>query len=76
MKLQMQNYLMLVPDLDAVSLLIYIETTDEGSITLTIPRSVLDASINGGDDEFFVLVDGEEVDFEEITTSVDRTSNY
>ena len=62
-----------IPDLDAVSLLLYIETTDEGSITLTIPRSVLDASINGGDDEFFVLVDGEEVDFEEITTSVDRT---
>jgi predicted secreted protein with PEFG-CTERM motif len=62
-----------IPDLDAVSLLIYIETTDEGSITLTIPRSVLDASINDGDDEFFVLVDGEEVDFEEIKTSVDRT---
>ena len=62
-----------IPDLDAVSLLIYIETTDEGSITLTIPRSVLDASINGGDDEFFVLVDGEEVDFEEIKTSEDRT---
>ncbi|MGB1429864.1 MAG: hypothetical protein ACPG6Z_05255, partial [Nitrosopumilus sp.] len=33
-----------IPDLDAVSLLIYIETTDAGSITLTIPRSVLDAS--------------------------------
>ena len=63
----------IIPDLDAVSLLIYIETTDEGSITLTIPRSVLDASINGGDDEFFVLVDGEEVDFEEIKTSEDRT---
>jgi len=62
-----------IPDLDAVSLLIYIETTDEGSITLAIPRSVLDASINDGDDEFFVLVDGEEVDFEEIRTSVDRT---
>ena len=62
-----------VPDLDAVSLLIFIETTDEGSITLTIPRSVLDASINDDDDEFFVLVDGEEVDFEEITTSVNRT---
>jgi len=63
----------IVPDLDAISLLIYIDTLDEGSITLTIPRSVLDASINDGDDEFFVLVDGEEVDFEEITTSVDRT---
>ena len=63
----------IIPDLDAVSLLIYIETTDEGSITLSIPRSILDSSINGGDDEFFVLVDGEEVDFEEIKTSVDRT---
>ena len=57
-----------IPDLDAVSLLIYIQSTDDGSITLTIPRSVLDATINNGDDEFFVLVDGEEVDFEEITT--------
>ena len=63
----------IIPDLDAVSLLIYIETTDEGSITLSIPRSILDSSINGGDDEFFVLVDGEEVDFEEIKTSMDRT---
>ena len=62
-----------IPDLDAVSLLLYIQATDDGSITLTIPRTILDASINDGDDEFFVLVDGEEVDFEEITTSVDRT---
>ena len=62
-----------LPDMDAVSLLVYIEATDDGSITLTIPRSVLDATINGGDDEFFVLVDGEEVDFEEIKTSTDRT---
>ena len=58
--------------MDAISLLVYIETTDDGSITLTIPRSVLDATINDGDDEFFVLVDGEEVDFEEIKTSTDR----
>ncbi|UTY61441.1 MAG: hypothetical protein HPQ69_05925, partial [Marine Group I thaumarchaeote] len=28
-----------IPDLDSISLLIYIETTDAGSITLTIPRS-------------------------------------
>ena len=63
----------IIPDMDAVSLLVYIQTTDDGSITLTIPRSVLDATINNGDDEFFVLVDGEEVDFEEITTSTDRT---
>jgi len=62
-----------IPDMDAVSLLVYIESIDDGSITLTIPRSVLDATINNGDDQFFVLVDGEEVDFEEIITSIDRT---
>jgi len=61
------------PDLDAVSLLIDIEAIDNGSITLTIPRSVLDSTINDRDDEFFVLVDGEEVYFEEITTLTDRT---
>jgi predicted secreted protein with PEFG-CTERM motif len=62
-----------IPDMDAVSLLVHIESVDDGSITLTIPRSVLDATINNGDDEFFVLVDGEEVEFEEIITSTDRT---
>jgi len=62
-----------IPDTDAKSLLIDIEALDDGSITLTIPRSVLDATINDEDDEFFVLVDGEEVDFDEITTSTDRT---
>jgi len=64
----------IISDTDAKSLLINIETWDDGSITLTIPRSVLDAKTNDGDDtEFFVLVDGEKVDFEEITTSTDRT---
>jgi predicted secreted protein with PEFG-CTERM motif len=33
----------------------------------------LDATINSEDDQFFVLVDGEEVDFEEIATSTERT---
>ena len=61
-----------IPDMDAVSLLVHIESIDDGSITLTIPRSVLDATINNEDDEFFVLVDGEEVEFEEIITSTDR----
>ncbi|MBS1267755.1 MAG: hypothetical protein MAG458_00467 [Nitrosopumilus sp.] len=63
----------IIPDIDAKSLVISIEAIEEGSITLTIPRSVLDATINGVDDDFFVLVDGEEVDFEEITTLIDRT---
>jgi predicted secreted protein with PEFG-CTERM motif len=63
----------ITPDVDANSLIISIDATSDGSLTLTIPRSVLDATINGGDDDFFVLVDGEEVDFDEITTSTHRT---
>ncbi|MFQ5476521.1 MAG: PEFG-CTERM sorting domain-containing protein [Nitrosopumilus sp.] len=62
----------ITPDVDANSLIISIDATDDGSITLTIPRSVLDATINGEDDDFFVLIDGEEVDFDETTSSTDR----
>ena len=61
------------PDVEANSLIISIDATNSGSLTLTIPRSVLDATINGGDDDFFVLIDVEEVDFDEITSSTDRT---
>ena len=63
----------LMPDVDANSLIVTIEATNDGSLTLTIPRSVMDAKFNGEDDEFFVLVDGEEVDFEETKTASDRT---
>jgi len=63
----------ITPDVDANSLIISIDATSDGSLTLTIPRSVLEATINGGDDDFFVLIDGEEVDFDETTTSTHRT---
>ncbi|MFB5632973.1 MAG: PEFG-CTERM sorting domain-containing protein [Nitrosopumilus sp.] len=64
----------ITPDEGAFSLIISIDAMEDGSITLTIPRSVLDATLpGGGDDEFFVLVDGEEVDFDETATSTDRT---
>ena len=63
----------ITPDVEANSLIISIDATSDGSLTLTIPRSVLDATMNGGDDDFFVLIDGEEVDFDETTTSTDRT---
>ncbi len=59
------------------SLTLMITTDSDGSVSLKIPRNVLDARQHGmeGDDaDFIVLVDGEEADFEEIdTTSDDRT---
>ncbi len=61
-------------DVEAKSLLVLIETTSDGTLTITLPRELIDAKINGEDDSFFVLIDGEEVDFEEEEpTSTDRT---
>ena len=65
--------LSIMPDVEANSLIVSISATNDGSLTLTIPRSILDATINGEDDDFFILIDGEEVDFDETTTSTDRT---
>ena len=66
--------LSITPDVDANSLIVGIDGTSDGSLTLTIPRSVADALLETGeDDEFFVLVDGEEVDFSEDVSSTDRT---
>ncbi len=63
----------IIPDVDANALIISVDTTNDGLLTLKVPRSVLDATTNGQDDKFFILVDGVEVDFDEITSSKDRT---
>ena len=70
--------LSITPDIPAKSLIVEIETTADGEVKLIIPRSILDARLgadgmSGEDDSFFVLVDGAEADFEETTTSEDRT---
>ena len=65
----------IMPDFDAKSLIIVIDATDDGTLTLTIPRTVFDSvDDNGNDEEIFVLIDDEEVsDFDETPTSTDRT---
>ncbi len=57
-----------------MSLIIEILTTDDGELTITLPRELIDSLLDTGeDDEFFVLVDAEEVDFDETKTSDSRT---
>jgi predicted secreted protein with PEFG-CTERM motif len=63
----------ITPDVDAHSLIIAITANQDGSLEITLPRALIDAKMGEQDDTFFVLVDGEEVDFEETTTSTDRT---
>ena len=55
------------------SVTVMIDSTDDGELTITLPRALIDAKIGNEDDEFFVLVDGEEVEFEETATGSDRT---
>ena len=62
-----------MPDVNANSLIIAIDATDDGSLTITIPKSVLLSETNGEDDDLFILIDGEEVDFDETISSKDRT---
>ncbi len=61
---------------ESASLIVSIDATDDGELTLTLPRAVIDAKMNGceGDDDvFYILVDLEEVDFEQTKTDMDRT---
>ena len=51
-----------------------ITETDEGSLTIAIPRSTADATLHDGSDgQYFVLVDGEEREFQEVVTDDHRT---
>jgi predicted secreted protein with PEFG-CTERM motif len=68
----------ITPSIPDKSLIIQIETTSDGELTITLPRGLIDARLgpdgrSGEDTNFFVLVDGAEVDFDETTTSSDRT---
>jgi predicted secreted protein with PEFG-CTERM motif len=54
------------------TLAIDIKSMNDGSITITLPRALIDSmTVDGSDDSFFVLVDGEEVDYMETETTDD-----
>ena len=55
-------------------LILELNTWDDGQLTIKLPRTIIDAVLeNGEDDVFFVLIDGTETEFEEIGGTSDRT---
>jgi predicted secreted protein with PEFG-CTERM motif len=61
-------------DTQSKSLMVAIQTTGDGVLTVTLPRGLIDAQVNGQDDHFYVLGDGQEADFQETDkTTTDRT---
>lgn len=58
------------------SVIIHTKTTDNGILSITLPRELIDSKTNGKNDKFFVVIDGQEEPFDEIkTTDKDRTLN-
>ena len=55
------------------SLVVKINATEQGVLSINLPREIIDAKTGDMDDYFYVLVDEEEVDFDEIATPTDRT---
>lgn len=63
-------------DTNSKSLIVSIQTTGDGVLTISMPRTLIDAKkTDGSDDQYFVLNDGQENDqFQETsTTNTDRT---
>ena len=55
------------------SLLVTLTSSSDGNLTMTMPRSLIDAKATSGDDQFFILVDGADSDFNESKTTDSRT---
>ena len=53
--------------------MVFLQSSADGNLTLTLPRTLIDAKNGVNDDQFFVLVDGADTEFEEHKTSTDRT---
>lgn len=62
-------------DMPSKSLLLSLETSSNGTLTVTLPRALVDAKLpSGNDTKYYVLVDGHESVFQEIQTTItDRT---
>jgi predicted secreted protein with PEFG-CTERM motif len=55
------------------SLVILLNSTNDGSLIIDLPRTLIDAKYGASDDQFIVLVDDTYTDFHENKTSTDRT---
>lgn len=61
----------MIVDPEVFALIVIVETQDDGSITLDLPRESIDAKNDSTDDSFIILIDGVEVPYKEIVTDVD-----
>ena len=64
-------------DLDFISLIFETEVSDsDGDVTITFQREFFDAKLGYSDDDFFILSDGDEIEFTEVKTDESRTLSF
>ena len=63
----------ITPNEDANSLIISLVAINDGELTITLPRTLLDSKADNIDDEFIVLCDGTDVLVRETPTTIDKT---
>jgi len=59
-------------DPDFIELIVEIDSTEDGILEISFPRGLLDAKFEQQDDIFFVIVEGFETEYLEITNGADR----
>lgn len=65
--------LKITPNMQSKSLVLSIKATNDGSLTIVLPRPLLDSQFNGHDVPFSVMIDGKVVEHKEQSSSSDRT---
>jgi predicted secreted protein with PEFG-CTERM motif len=64
----------MVIDFEGLALIVSIDSTSDGTITLKIPRELMDAKTTSGEDDvFIILIDGAEVEAQQTATTSSRT---
>jgi len=58
-------------DINFIELIVEMDSTEDGLIQISIPRTLLDAKFEENDDIFFVIVDGFQTEYVEITSNPD-----
>jgi len=66
-----------IADLNFISLIFETEVSgSEGDVSITFQREFFDAKIGYSDDDFFILSDGDEIEFQEIKNKDFRTLSF
>ena len=64
-------------DLDFISLIFDTEVSgSDGNVSITFQRDFFDAKLGYSDDDFFILSDGDEIEFTEVKTDESRTLSF